>query len=656
MVTPTYPGVYVEEVSSGVRPITVASTSTAAFVGQAERGSITEAVRIFSFTEFQNLYGGFMSSSFLAHSVFQFFNNGGSIAYIVRVAGENTATANAVLSDRATAPQATMTISAVSPGVWGNAIEIEITDGTVDPGNEFNIYVYEEGSTTPVESFENLSMVDTASNYVELRTSTSSYISVAVEAANTTLASAEAQGTSTGGGAPTVPLVAPATRLRINVNGDGYQEINLEDGVGGDPGQVADLTTAANVAGAIQFLVRALTPLRASTDATAFTAFAATVAGTGELVLTSGAAGASSSVTVARATPEANNAAGFLQLGVLDSGSETIGASVTRPVASTVAVPRYLLGDHSPTAATGPVISVQLGSDGDPVITDTPYINALSRLDDKEDVSLIVIPGVSSPTLFGDATNYCRNLRPLADCFFIGDLPQDVTSVTEAQGFVGSISPKDSHGALYMPWVYMNDPTGSSTEPVAVPPSGYIAGLYAKTDSQRGVWKAPAGTAAAIAGSTGLTVSLTDVQQGLLNPTPYHVNVIREFAAAGRVVWGARTITSDPEWNYISIRRTANLIKLSIYRGIQWAVFEPNDEPLWAQLRLNITSFMMTLYRRGAFQGSTPSDAFFVKVDSETTTQDDINAGIVNVQVGFAPLKPAEFVIVQISQKAGQAG
>jgi hypothetical protein len=151
----------------------------------------------------------------------------------------------------------------------------------------------------------------------------------------------------------------------------------------------------------------------------------------------------------------------------------------------------------------------------------------------------------------------------------------------------------------------------------------------------------------------GLAVNLTDVKQGNLNRI--NVNCIRRFPASGIVSWGARTITSDPEYQYVPVRRMAIMLRVSIYNGIQWAVFEPNDEELWSQLRLNIGSFMMTLYRQGAFQGSTPSQAFFVKCDSETTTQDDINLGIVNVLVGFAPLKPAEFVVVKISQKAGQA-
>jgi phage tail sheath protein FI len=179
--------------------------------------------------------------------------------------------------------------------------------------------------------------------------------------------------------------------------------------------------------------------------------------------------------------------------------------------------------------------------------------------------------------------------------------------------------------------------------------------MYAQIDAKRGVWKAPAGTEAMLGGTVGLVTDLTDVQHGNLNKPKISVCVIRKFPDAGIVLWGSRTMSSDPEYKYIPVRRMAIMLRVSIFNGIQWAVFEPNDEELWAALRLNIGSFMMTLFRQEAFQGSTPSEAFFVKCDSETTPQDDINLGIVNVLVGFAPLKPAEFVVVKISQKAGQS-
>ena len=181
-----------------------------------------------------------------------------------------------------------------------------------------------------------------------------------------------------------------------------------------------------------------------------------------------------------------------------------------------------------------------------------------------------------------------------------------------------------------------------------------VAGICAATDASRGVWKAPAGTNAALTGATGLEVVLTDKQNGILNPQG--VNCIRSMPA-GYLVWGARTIAgfdnSGTQWTYVPVRRMALFLEESLYRGTQWAVFEPNDEPLWAQIRMNLNAFMMGLFTQGAFEGSTPSDAFFVKSDSETTTQADIDNGIVNIVVGFAPLRPAEFVVITIQQIVG---
>ncbi len=245
MAIPTYPGVYVEEVSSGVRPITAASTSTPAFIGEAEKGSGTEAVKIYNFTQFQNLYGKFLNYSYLAHAVYQFFNNGGAQCYIVRVVSNNAQSASIGLSDRGTTAQLSLTIAAVSPGAWGNKIEVVISDRTPDSGNEFNLKVFYEGETTPRESYENLSMVPSAPNFVETATRNSKFIRVTVNKSNSNTTA----GTSRGAGQPTVEPKFPSGqgRLRINVNNDGYQEIDLEPAVGGGTGQVADLKTADNV-------------------------------------------------------------------------------------------------------------------------------------------------------------------------------------------------------------------------------------------------------------------------------------------------------------------------------------------------------------------------------------------------------------------------
>jgi phage tail sheath protein FI len=207
------------------------------------------------------------------------------------------------------------------------------------------------------------------------------------------------------------------------------------------------------------------------------------------------------------------------------------------------------------------------------------------------------------------------------------------------------------NAALFFPRLIMRDPLrDNQLEPFA--PGGAIAGVFAKTDAARGVWKAPAGIDAAVAGVDRLEIPLTDDENGVLNPLA--VNCLRAFPGVGRVVWGARTLRGSDqlgdEYKYVPVRRLALFLEESLYRGTQWVVFEPNDEPLWAQIRLNITAFMQGLFRQGAFQGTSPREAYFVKCDRETTTQDDIDRGIVNIVVGFAPLKPAEFVVISIQQ------
>jgi phage tail sheath protein FI len=271
---------------------------------------------------------------------------------------------------------------------------------------------------------------------------------------------------------------------------------------------------------------------------------------------------------------------------------------------------------------------------------------------------------------------YCKN-RKLQDCFFIGDvgsigvgqarmpgaLPdihdlQDVRDFATSKQVQGRGAQLDrsagDFGAIYHPWVWSTDPRGAhTTDMILLPPSGFMAGIYARIDNSRGVFKSAAGTEAGVFGALAPAETLTDSDQDELNPI--NVNVIRTVPTSGIVAWGARTIGSNPGWRYIAVRRMAIFLRTSIYYGIQWAVFEPNDEPLWANLRLNIRSFMLSQFRAGAFQGSTPDQAFFVKCDSTTTTQTDIDNGVVNILVGFAPLKPAEFVVLKLSQKVNQS-
>jgi phage tail sheath protein FI len=270
--------------------------------------------------------------------------------------------------------------------------------------------------------------------------------------------------------------------------------------------------------------------------------------------------------------------------------------------------------------------------------------------------NLLCIPpykadGNVDATLTGVAARYCEDRRAM----LLVDPPAEWNDKDDAKSGVGTIGTTSKNAALFFPRLKQPNPLRDN-QMEDFGPSGAVAGIFARTDTARGVWKAPAGLETTLVGVPQLSVPLTDAENGELNPLG--INCLRVMPASGPVVWGSRTLQGNDrlasEWKYIPVRRTTLFIEESLYRGTQWVVFEPNDEPLWAQIRLNLGAFMHNLFRQGAFQGRTPREAYFVKCDSETTTQNDINLGIVNIVVGFAPLKPAEFVIIKIQQMAGQ--
>ena len=763
-----HPGVYIEEIPSGVRPIEGVSTSNGAFIGKAEMGTLGHARLVTSLAEFQTAYGGFLSDSFLAHGVFQFFNNGGKKTYIVRVAGAGATEASIAIRDRKGAPARTLDIAAANEGTWGNMLGLVITDNPANPANAFNMQVirFRDNQNPPLppqilETFAGLVMDSSSPNFVETVISAGSrYITAIANTANLAtagagtsssgrlpvgdgaavlklgagnggtenLGGAATSGTSVSGAAPSTNPPADQRAFIINLDSDGPQQVTIPSttpGTGADiaaaiqsavramvpnnathqaaySGFTCTFTTTYNltsgsqgvtssvvvtsspvtpisingpvnfmitvngdgphqvtlngaiaggaaIATAIQAAVRLIVPSR-SVNAAAFSGFTAAydngnAATAPSLALTSGSTGTGSSVNVGNAL--AQNVAGTLRLGTSNSGTEVTGAAALRPANSAQPNTEYRLGAAN---VSGNVVAVLLGQDG-ATPGDLEHKNGLNALDTIRDVNIICIPGISSPDVVSTGVNYC-SLR--GDCFFIGDPHSTDDTVDEARTFVNSLTVKSSYGAVYGPWLLMADPTGASTSPISVPPSGFMAGMYARIDSTRGIWKAPAGTEANLAGAVGLLANLTDAQQDFLNPIGF--NLIRSFPAAGIVSWGARTLAtlSNPEYRYVPVRRTAIFLEQSIYNGIQYAVFEPNDFGLWASLRLNIGAFMMQQFRAGAFQGKSPTDAFFVKVDETTTTQQDIDLGTVNILVGFAPLKPAEFVVLKLTQKAGQ--
>ena len=538
-IAPTYPGVYIEEIPSGVRTITGVATSITAFIGRALSGPVNEPTIINSFGDYERRFGGLSLLSTMSYAVRDFYLNGGSQAIIVRVI-RNGSTARITLPVEVTSPPITsppaanLFLDAASAGGWGARLSATVDFNTQDPTavkksppvsdpEFFNLIVTlkkDDGSVQQEEKFLKVSMIPTSPRFL--------------------------------------PRVLDQTSLLVRVP---------------------------------------------------------------------------------------KNSSGAYVVPV---------ASGNRPV--------------RPRITTGPVLATG-GRDGDDltateirgVENDKTGIFALAKADL---FNLLCIPpptrdANTDPGVYQDAMSYCTKRRAM----LIVDAPiaWGARAETAAGNAIAGLSDLNLTGtaarnaALYFPRVVQADPLRDGQLDTFVP-SGIIAGVMARTDAQRGVWKAPAGIDAALNGIQALQVNLTDEENGQLNPLG--INCLRSFPVTGRVVWGARTLRGADqladEYKYVPVRRTALFIEESLYRGTQWVVFEPNDEPLWAQIRLNVGAFMQNLFRQGAFQGKTPREAYFVKCDKETTTQNDINLGVVNVLVGFAPLKPAEFVIIKIQQIAGQ--
>lgn len=498
--TLTYPGVYIEEIPSGVRTIVGVSTSIAAFVGWAARGPTDRAQRILSFQDFVRFYGGLDRRSLLGYSVQQFFANGGQDAYIVRLHADD-----AVAATIAAALNGSLEVEASSPGAWGNDYSVRITVRS-DDANRFQLAVLHTPTTGPtvvLETFDNLSLAPDDRRFVD-------------SVVNAASAFVRTHRTAAG------PLTASTTALQ---DGDDGTVLVPNDG---------DFETAL--------------------------------------------------------LPAAQ-----------DSG--------------------------------------------------------VYRLDRVDLFNLLCVPGLTpssddSSAAIGTLQGYCRDHR----AFYLVDAPEDA-DLADMQdplpdALVGNSA---TNAALYFPWVRAADAL-QENRIRPFPPCGFVAGIYARTDSTRGIWKAPAGSEASVNGAVGVVTPLTDLENGTLNPRG--INCIRSMPVYGTVVWGARTLHGaderGSEWKYVPVRRLALFLEETLFRNTQWVVFEPNDEPLWAQIRLNIGAFMNTLFRQGAFQGASPKEAYFVRCDHSTTTQNDIDRGVVNIVVGFAPLKPAEFVVIQIQQIAGQ--
>ncbi|MBP6781304.1 MAG: phage tail sheath family protein [Alicycliphilus sp.] len=623
----SYPGVYLEELPSGVRTLTGVATSITAFVGYTRMGTPDKAVPITSFSDFERAYGGLDRDSPVSYGVRQFFANGGAQAIIVRVA---TGYASAAWTFNGGSPAApVLDVTTASPGAWGNDLRITVDRAAaLNPDAQFNLIVSQlqaDGVTlVPLETHRNLDMNPSSARYVESVVNNAS-----------ALVSAKRRGGLTfnqTGFAVSKTVTFPLTATDLVIGGvvDGSQAFRLTL-AGPAPASMAALVAAVNTAIGTAGLTALLQASESLADGSA---------GAGCLKLASLTAGESSGVVIAGGA--FGGLSGSIHLGLANGGREFTGNAQHRPAEVANLVPPTK-GVDGTRAGANEIVGSASGKTGMHALQDVDLFNLLSIPETYDMTDLqaaAVIPA---------AVDLCEKRR----AFYIVDAPAG-KNLSNIASWANGVT-QSRNAAVYFPAVKLVDPL-DELRPRAMAPSGTLAGIYARTDANRGVWKAPAGTDATLNGVLDLAAPLNDLENGQINPKG--VNALRNFPAYGRVAWGARTLkgadAQADEYKYVPVRRLALFLEESLYRGTQWVVFEPNDEPLWAQVRLNIGAFMQGLFRQGAFQGKAPREAYFVKCDSETTTQADINLGVLNVIVGFSPLKPAEFVVIKIQQMAGQ--
>jgi uncharacterized protein len=659
----TYPGVYIEEISSGVHTITGVATSIAAFVGYTARGLDNRAKRILGFADFERSFGGLARDSELSYAVQQFFTNGGTQAYVVRVPKDGAKAATVTVQDKVSGGTDVLQITALSAGINGNGLYVDVDYDAVPSTDSkaFNLMITDSDPIRgTVETFKNVTMDKTKSNFVEavVNDDDSGSKLISVKAKGTT-PNRPAQTGTVGGdlaldasGKPTA--ISNTKNLSIKITSDLPTTPPKITNVS-VPFLAKDDPVPTSVLGVCRLLERTINGAIQAVIPTASVSCVPSDTRKGIRVVVNIPNSTDAKVTFAAGSPiNANNgnadAALKLSTGVANAAHYWLGA--TRNVA---AVSAHTQGDDG----TGLPTSSEL-------IGDQSKFTGIYALEKVDLFNILCIPDAtradpSNPSLldsnvdpnaiFSVGVSYCEKRR----AFLLIDAPPNVDDVDSATDWKSGLTVHHKNAASYFPRLRLPDPL-NDMKLRTFAPCGVIAGVYARMDATRGVWKAPAGTEASLSGVQGMVYKLTDDENGVLNPLG--LNCLRIFPLYGAVSWGARTLVgSDAEASerkYIPVQRMTLFLEESLYRGTKWVVFELNDEPLWSQIRLNIGAFMHDLFRQGAFQGKTPQEAYFVKCDGETTTQSDRDHGIVNILVGFAPLKPAEFVVIKIQQMAGQ--
>jgi Bacteriophage tail sheath protein len=661
----SYPGVYIQEISSGAHTISGVATSIAAFVGYTARGIDNRAGHLFSFSDYERAYGGLAADSELSYGIQQFFDNGGTEAYVVRVPKADAFAATVTLfSGVAAGSTVALGLTAISKGIWANRVVVGVDYGGVSDASSFNLTITDRTSNTQ-ESFLDISADPTSASYcVKVLNDPDSGSSLVI--ATTPPAAGNPRPAETGSVGGAIDLVHnpidPTKAYKIGVSLDvpatlaGPIPVTILNV--GDPIPTSTL-------GFARLVERQINVALGSTVPGAAVRCVPNAAGTGLRVY-------------ADCDPTVVSGGSFDASVTFSAGAPNdLLPNLNLPAAANpeINVGHYVLGAGRQALAQNQLAVPQAGVDGvklpatADLVGDPAQYTGIYALDRVDLFNILCIPdatrarngdpgsldpAVDPNAIYAAALSFFQSAGRRA--FLLIDAPPYVSNVDRAADWKSlGLAPHDRNAAAYFPRLRLPDPL-NQFKLRTFAPCGVMAGVYARIDGTRGVWKAPAGVEATLNGVQGQVYGLTDLENGVLNKLG--LNCTRTFPVYGNIAWGARTLVgSDQEaddWKYVPVRRLALYIEESLFRGTKWVVFEPNDEPLWAQIRLNVGAFMHDLYRRGAFQGKTTNQAYLVKCDSETTTQTDINNGIVNILVAFAPLKPAEFVVITIQQLAGQ--
>lgn len=658
-VAPLSPGVYIQEIPSGTHTITGVATSIAAFVDYFPRGPLNQAVQVFSWADVVRTFGGLDSRSEASYALDQFFRQGGSSAWVVRVTSSGNS-AHAASATAATTPTSGVTAAvfeAASPGSWGNHVRVRQEPSTLGADQPFDLVIREvtvgaDGSESVVQEirYAGLSGTSSDTNYFATVINDAWASGAGLVHITGTPGAAPCPSGSLGGEINTAAWPADLTgsadkKFDVHLNNETAAPLDT---------RTIDLGTNAipdlpSLAGALQSALRSAPATSGPAVRPEFSGAVVRVVGK-RLQIIAGAGGDPLSyLTFDNANPSTLLQDIGLDVAVNNVASYKLGTVATLQAQS--------------TGSTGTNGDLPSGPDLIGSNAAVPF-TGLHALDTVDIFNLLCLPRVSkiqgSSSSSDDfpagqvdftlslATDYVKSRRA---ALLLDPPSTKMTPAQMSQWMTDHASLRDPAVTIFYPRLIVADPLNAFRDR-SIGPSGAIAGLCARIDTSRGVWKAPAGTEATLGGVSRLETKLTDADNGTLNPIG--VNCLRTFPTYGHVSWGARTTYGEDargsEWKYFPVRRLANYLEETLFRGTTWVVFEPNDEPLWSQIRLSIGSFMADLFHKGAFRGKTKQEAYFVRCDSTTTTGLDQQRGIVNIVVGFAPLNPAEFVVISITQ------